>query len=140
MQSLALCATCGAELGDPMYCLRCGMPVAAAPAKLEGRRGFSKLVVVAASLLALTLGLLALLPWLHSFEKFFVAGMAASAGLGGSVATAGNWWARKPIIYRGPIYHSDRPAAYHLVSAVLFCFSGCLGVVGLVALLKWTLS
>ena len=136
MQSFALCARCGAELGDQMYCRRCGVPVAVPPAKLEGQRGLSKLVVVA-SLLALALGLLALLPWLHSFEKFFVSGIAACAGLGGSVAIAGNWRARRPIIYKGPIYHPERPVAYHLVSAVLFCFSAYLVVAGLGGLLKW---
>ena len=116
------------------------MPVPSASVALRPPRSLSKLTAGVFALLALLLGLLAFLPWFNSVEKYLVVGLATCIGIGGTVAIGANWLALKPITYKGPVYHSERPLAYHLVSAVGFLLSLFLAFAGLSALLSWSLS
>jgi hypothetical protein len=120
-----------------VHCPTCEMSlVPLHPATSRRRLGPVKAAVVGIGVLAFVLGLMAFVPWLSPLRKYLVVGMATCLGIAGSVAIGAHWVARQPITYRGPIYHSDRPVAYHLVSLVGFLFSLALAVVGLHAFFR----
>jgi hypothetical protein len=107
---------------------------------LGRRRGCVKFAVVGIAVVGFILGILALVPWLESARPLLVVGMATNLGLAGTLAIFVNWIARNPITYLGPIHHTERPTAYHLVSLAAFGFSVFLVIAGVHTLFRWAVS
>lgn len=99
-----------------------------------------KIIAAAIGLFGFLLGFLSWLPWLGSIHDYLKLGMVTSLGIGGCLVITANWVARKPITFQGSIVHSERPVAYHWVSAVGFLFALFLAAAGLHGLLKWVVS
>lgn len=118
------CTTCLDELSESAFsCPRCGMPGPGASLETEQPPVLTGMIFLCLVGLALTLLGLAALPWLHSIRAGLVASALVTGGSAGALRIVATWWYRIPITYKGPIHHSERPVAYHLVSlsGLLFC-------------------